>query len=1539
MAKFRCLKIVLALLALVAAFYMFDAQSQSVYADDASSMEDISQHYSNAGGTWAASDKAGDYNEIDGVGKNWNYFGNGQSTPILTNSAKGTKTATYDALANLGNDNSKGKGSLAVAARFAYAMQQSGLDHPTTGGTSLMTVGGRFIGGWLTGLMLGGAGITQACITVTFKLFNWLNPFYALQFLVLNKGDSFTNSFFSPLINTFKSIYQDVNDMTMSVAILAFGIGILLVLMGFVHTGSQNGSLGVGITTKIMHLFIRILVMVGAPIFIGALAASLTQELETKTNVVQNIAMSQIYGNYVDFEGWAQNSRLALPDPGKSSSNKLMQGGNSAFTPEYIQQINAYGAQNSQAKDSLTDQGKENKQSTLAESRQTWSSIGTTFGWLTNNYAHGSSINGTDWESYFKTRLIKQERKYGIYKDDVKKNPFKPISDDGHYKSKFGHYGNDTGYAGGASCVFFQDFTMNYSPKKGYYSDAPGKSAAQIGSPKGAGLSSIGLYNYLNVNATASGITYTQPKTFFGWGQINQHASSGFAGKGVLFIGTYIRMVAMMITILGVVLFVLSVIWKGMMQGTTRVLLYLGQIGIGSPSGFLGVLKECIGMYARMTIGLLLVYIAQEGLGTLANRMDDVFAKVLNSATITLPIGNVQLLPFASTSWIIGFVRMFEAAGIILFVYTMWRTYYDMLHWIESLIQRIMDLLGKTQLGRSMLPTPNANASGMNSNNSNTNNANANSNDRNDANNKDGNSSDDDNNPEDLWKRSHDPNSNLGEDDGNNGTHGIVSGLKQGIKRGLAYQALDTLHRSADSKAGKALTKGASQILGTLGSTKLGHALGIKNRAQGMNLLGNAIAKAKQTQAEKIDPLHANTSKRAGLSKENQKKLDTDESHAEQKAPDSAMQRLRKQYHKAKRLANMSTDKNGQVQDTANTNELVNGLMQYHKSTGTTDSPEYKKLDHTNKAFNKAAKSEQMQRRDQADQAQAKSLENKKQVANAKLAMDSATTPQARQEAQKRYNDLKAKQPMLDQNAKKAKVLADANKQALFMNMTHRQVGAHGEGLRALSASQLKKAKDRQFTAMTGMSAKTATQADPAIMNQASTARDKALETLAKDPSEVTDTEREQAEQTLGEANTVLQTGKQYGQFASKDAAQNLEAASQDEIDQAAHYNNLDKAAVATGFTAASNADALSPAQKEFANRVTNAQQIVSTGMTTDEYGQKIEATPEQIQQAAKTLSTSPAHQIRTMQNQMMATSTSVQQGAIQYANNAAANAPKNATSADLQQIKQQAMDSYYQRPAVQKQLASAGLISETTANATPATVKQIRQTIGQIGQGAIQYANNEAANAPKNAKPADLQQIKQQAMDSYYQSPAVQKQFVSAGLLSGTTANTISTRVKQIRQEIDNVQSLGAETQAGITASLAPIRQQVNQGGIDMPSQDFCKDAAREAYNHLPACNGWVDAAHYNKTTRRDIDLVTNELIRAYKLGNQGLIKKARRHAVSKGMNMTYVSSPPQLQNLSQQIQSGRDHTVQVAMQHYSSNRPMSERQYQAYSQAYSNS
>ncbi len=1455
MAKCCHFKIVLALLALVTAFSMFNAQSQRVYADDVSSMEDMSQHYSNAGGTWAASDKAGDYNEIDGVGKNWNYFGNGQSTPILTNGAKGTKTATYDALANLGNDNSKGKGSLAIAARFAYAMQQSGLDHPTNGGTSPMTHGGRIVGGWTTGILLAAAGVAQSCLTVAFKFFNWINPFYALQFMVLNKGDSY-NSFFTPLIGTLKPLYKALNNMTMSVAILSFGIGILLVLMGFVRTGSQNGSLGAGIATKIMHLLIRIIVMVGAPIFISALAASLTQELETKTNVVQNIAMSQIYGNYVDFEGWAQNSRLALPDPGNSSSNKLMQSGNSAFTPEYIQQINAYGAQNSQAKASLTAQGKESKQSTMAESRQTWSSIGTTFGWLTNNYAHGSSINGTDWESYFRTHLIQQERKYGIYKDDVKKNPFKPIGDDGHYGTKFGHYGNADGYAGGAENVFFKDFTMNYSSEKGYYSDAPGKSAAQIGSPKGAGLSSIGLYNYLNVNATASGITYTQPKTFFGWSQINQHASSGFIGKGFLFIGTYIRMIAMMATVIAVVIFVLAVIWKGILQGSTRILLYLGQIGVGSPRGFLGVLKECIGMYARMAIGMLLVYIAQESLGTLANKMEDVLSKGLNSATIALPIGNVQLFPFASTSWIMGVIRMFEAAGVFLVLYTMGRTYHDLLHALDNLIQRIMDLLGKTQLGRSMLPTPQANASGMTSNNAAMNNANANSNARNDANNKEGNSSDDNddnlnNNPQDLWNRRNDPNSNLGEDD-LKGTHGF--------KSGLAYSALEALHRGADSTAGKALTKGAGQILGTLGSTKLGHALGIKSRAQGMNLPGDAIAKAKQTQAEKVDPLHANTSKRAGLSKEHQKKLDTDESHAEQKAPDKAMQGLRKQYHQAKRLANMTKDKNGQVQDPANANELVNGLMQYHKSAGTTDSPGYKKLDHANKAFGKAAKSEQMQRRDQADQAKAMALKNRKQAANAKLAMDSATTPQARQEAQKRYNALKAKQPMLDQNAKKANMLADANKQALFMQMTHRQVGAHGEGLRALSDSQLEKAKDRQFTAMTGMSAKTATPANASIMNQARTARDQALATLAKDPSEVTDQEREQAENTLGEANTVLQTGKQYGQFASKDAAQNLEAASQDEIAQAAHYNNLDKAAVATGFTASSNAEAILPAQKEFANRVTNAQQIVSTGMTTDEYGQKIEATPEQIQQAAKTLSTSPAHQIRTIQNQMMATSTSVQQGAIQYANNAAANAPKNATSVELQQIKQQAMDSYYQRPAVQKQLASAGLISGTTANATPE-------------------------------------------------------------------------RAKQIRQEIGNVQSLGAETQAGITASLAPIRQQINQGGIDMPSQDICKDAAREAYNQLPACSGWVDAEHYNKTTRRDIDLSTNELLRAYKSSDQGLIKKARRHAASKGMNMAYVSSPQQLQKLSQQIQSGRDHTVQVAMQHYSPNRPMSERQYQNYS------
>ena len=1599
------------------------AKPVTVYADDeVSSMDDMSQHFANAGGYWANSKDPSENNRIKGVGRNWNYFGNGQQSSILTNSAKGMKTGTFSALYNYPiGGKSDGNHSLYNAARFSFAMNSTGLDHQYNGAPTGFTKAAKFCGAWLTTITLWLCSLGQVFLTIVFDFFQWVNPFHALGYLVNKNPSGADKTFFASLLDTIRPLYKSLTDMTMSWSILVFAIAILMALMGY--SKSQNGYTGNGIGNNnhgvigaSWGILKKMIIMFVAPLMIGALADGLTDELKDDASVNNTIVLKQIYGNYIDFSGWAQNSRLALPD----GDNTLTDRGDTSFSPSYILKINAYGAQNSTAKDVINDKSnykgtdslthvKSSAPSNIANDVQsTFSKVGSTASWLTGAYASGSTINGTDWESRFRTELIKKVRNSKGYDDGYQKNPYAFLYDEKN-TDEFGAYGKDK-YQKAEDFAFYKDFSLQCKSHKGggveYYSNTPQENkAADIGSDKGAGLSSIGLYNYLNTRSDGSGITYSQPKTFLGLGSVNQHASTGFVGRSILFIGSYVRMIAIMATAGLMVLFVVSIIYKGIIGGAPRIMLYTLQLGSGSWYGFVGVFKELVNMYARIIVGMLIVFLFNASAETIMDKIETLLNSAMGVGSgliFHLGSASVSPLPMAAgtASTIIGIIRIIETLGCGLAIFVLLKTYGDILKFLDKAIQRIMDAISKTNAGHRMMPTPKATAAGMN-NSSNTDMSNSSNASNNNDETNSSNSLDDSNDSDDIFHRSKDPNNNLTPDD--QSVHGLRSGL--------AGLAMDGLNSFENSTLGGGLMKGASAVMGgvtgALAGTKLGDKMGLKNKAQGANLLDNAMQNLKQRTAEAMDPTHANDSKRAGLGKKDKELLDQTEKadtdalseKAGQKAIENAQKdaKLTKNFDENGELK-PKVKKENQVSEGEATQELVergnatDELKDAHEEFGkrakavqaglqanaktakdkvadAKDAVQAAKdnvqdakdhLDDTQDDMDQA-KDNVEQAQDGVEQAQNDVEQAKDEVEQAKDEIEQARTPAQKKRAQQhltnaqqklaqaqkkqtqaqkkraqakakydttqaKYDDAKqsynkAKRSLsaaqkqhqvAKTNAKKAEFSADTKKRADYIAATGLDPGLHGENIKALNKDQIDKARERQFTALTGKSAKGEQVASPSQIKKVKSAKAKALQTLnnpnatAKEREDAKQTlhdadvvlstgktygkfatpvqdasasqiqkaksaraealqtlsnpnattkEREDANQTLHDANVVLNTGKAYGKFATPAQNKALKDASINEMQTANKASSLDKAAIKTGFTTikpVKEAKKATLAEKQWASNVSNAHQVLNTNQVRTKDGTVRQATAQERKHAQQVLQSAPAHQLKQIQNQMISSSNDIQTQATNFADRKVAALEPGATPEQIEKTRTQAIETYFAKPAVQNQMKSAGLISQTVQEA-------------------------QASNA----------------------SPQL-----------------VQAQVQQARANVTKMVNVGQDAKQGLAESIAPLRQMVqqNQG---MPSNVTLQNAGRQAWEQQYASAKFVTNDAYKKLTNKQFHQDIMMLRRANSTGNQKLIAQAHKKAMADGIASHIVTSPANLEKVYAMNNDSRDRIIRQTVDH----------------------
>lgn len=1363
-------KILIAFIMAIGLATAFNGSIKPVYADNTpTSMGDVAGHYANAGGKWAntdSSDSSYDAHAIKPWQKTysvWNFFGPGKNS-ILSRESSSQKGGTYAALkANVPDKVSK---PVENAAKFSYAMSQSGLDHPTVGGTDFIHKIGRFIVGLSSMAMMYISYLGSQILHIIFKLFKWVNPFYAMRYLVVN--DKLSNSVFSGLISVIRPIYQAFAKITIGILLISLLGGITMSFTGFRQQGHQEG-LGTNIAMKVLKKVFQITSIFIMPVVLGIVSAELTDFMDNSMDVTSNVTLTEIYGNFVNFSDWATHSRLALPNQTSmgrplNKTDQLVSTGNNAFSEDYINAINAYGA------------GMSVPAKLMGEHKTTMSDVNSTANFLWR-YIGGAGMSGEDWNGTFQARLrkrirgikgstIKQQQSSGskaqnpsISKQDALTNPYQAISSD-----VFGDYGNSD-YANAMNCMFFSDGSLDsYTGKDGgtyYKSNAPAKAdksdVAAIGSSKEAGLSSIGLYNYLNTDGSSgSQLKYTMPKDLH-LGGFNEHANEGFIGRGLMAMGSFFKMLSIIATSGLIVAFIGMLVIQGILRNVPYILVYAAKVVTGHVDALLSVVKELVDLYARVFIGSFIVYLFQGIIPLICTKIEGLLMGAMPASNLYL--GGLNLLPFANiSSGTLGIVRMAEAVVIFFIMRAIIRSYRDILKFITGLIDKIIQQLKKTRLGGMALPaTPNAANPGFN----NMNNTNANNNapfSNNNSGNTDG--KDDDDTPDsadDLKNRQRDPEQNYGQ-----------SSNSKGFARQSAALGLDMMDALDSSPAGQALKKGAAAVGGAIGGTKFGEKLHMKDRGQGLEAVDQFESKMRQNMAMAADPVHANNTARAGMSAAQRKANDAQEKHARQMASPSALQQAKadqqKQKDAKKALLDQfkagGVDESGrpisELKDAAAVNDVMDALGAQDALSPDAKAANKKMHDLADKQYSNAQK-------------RTEKLEDKVKDAEAAFAEDpSDSNAQALAKAK---NDLN-----------KASVISDPKKRAMFEHANRRAVTPNGVGLKAASASQMKQAKNRQFVAQTGMDASTAMDATSQQIEQAQNAATGAQQILMQ--SGISPAMREKATQDLHDANVVLSTGKQYGSFATQQAISNLKQASSGAISAAQQYQQVDQATVATGVVATGNAPKLQPAQLAYAKKVDLARRVIETGQVMSQ-GQPQVASAQDLARAQQTLASDPTKQVNRIQAQMLSTTSTVMQQARGYGAQVVSGM-QNAGPAEIAHQRAQAELEYLQKPEIQTKLRETGLVNTNNPQALRKQIVRVQKMDQEVRQGlsnSLAPLRAQIKNMPSEPSRSAIQHAGEQQFAKLYAS----SRLVDQAHYKSTTNRQVEMATQQLLNAYDS--------------------------------------------------------------------------------------------------------------------------------------------------------
>lgn len=494
---------------------------------------------------------------LNSVAASWSFLGLNTDSGLLKPGDADTAEVSLQSLIIYNTKSDSTSNAVLKAASLPAVLQKNGLDTTKMGGLNTVA---RFVMGAILWVGLAIALITNVILSLVIWAIGALNPFVIIQALMNNSGYEMLKIPTAwkdiPILGNLTqsdNIFGQIANLILSwtiptLIIILFAIVItMLFWVPYSRRSRTQGSLMVGLKKVLKQLtIILILPSIAGSIFMSAYSLS-TNSIQAPARSVQNLVQS----TFVQFGAWSDHSRLYIPPTDKYNGGNALKADvpednntDSAtkwrykaptqvpIKPSYILAINALGARTPDAvkafsnstsfdwtgasdKDTSDDAkltaGNGNgdslpsmKTTMIRDAMDKLSGLQSTFSmvtsWTSADRYSASSYAGTVENQYNATNKDKQQS-YNQAGEII--NDIKSYKD----KDEVSPYLQTSGNA------------IRYDMNKGFYSNAmssvPGANTVEslIGKDSNyAGLSAVGMWNYLNSTIDKGTLTQHDPR-------------------------------------------------------------------------------------------------------------------------------------------------------------------------------------------------------------------------------------------------------------------------------------------------------------------------------------------------------------------------------------------------------------------------------------------------------------------------------------------------------------------------------------------------------------------------------------------------------------------------------------------------------------------------------------------------------------------------------------------------------------------------------------------------------------------------------------------------------------------------------------------------------------------------------------------------------------------------------------------------------------------------------------------------------------------
>lgn len=405
---------------------------------------------------------------------------------------------------------------------YGHALSILGLDSTANDTFDILSIA-RFIGGLLLMLVYTAALAADSFFAIVISILKTFNPFAWFMAGVTNVSSSFskwfdttpeTPSVFDGISQFITEWYTALSNLGMYVVFLLFFLSLGAMLLMWNSKKGQVGSVFRTFATRLAFICI------GIPLLGGLYTASLDLAAESSWGKNFTPAANQVVAStLVDFESWATNSHLALPNDvtitvdTSDSSSGVIDAGKSTSVRGIARAINCKNS-------SMKDVDKNDGWTITLKNSDTADGNNKVLGAydVMNRYMSSAFYHASDFETTYKSTEIPEESKNSIFtaiKDRSGKwKEYITAPDKGNMFDNAG---------GGKNTLYFNDgskesFKPSWSGKVVTYSrsndsSGDGTNAGGTGGASRGGLSSMSLYNYLSTSfGDSSVVTYSAHK-------------------------------------------------------------------------------------------------------------------------------------------------------------------------------------------------------------------------------------------------------------------------------------------------------------------------------------------------------------------------------------------------------------------------------------------------------------------------------------------------------------------------------------------------------------------------------------------------------------------------------------------------------------------------------------------------------------------------------------------------------------------------------------------------------------------------------------------------------------------------------------------------------------------------------------------------------------------------------------------------------------------------------------------------------------------